>query len=148
MLYSELETKEKPMQIIVMVAVGLHVLAGVFWAGSTLGVARSGAGSDIVARLLVPQSGAAAVAVLTGGYLWHTYHAHAMTGVEHTLQVGAVAALLALVLQIAVAGRALRRRRLSLIDADTADRIVRGTYRASAGLLAITAVAMGVARFV
>ena len=76
------------MQYVLMVAISLHVLAAVFWAGSTAALARTG-GSE-TRRLFRPQMGAAAVAVLTGGYLWHVVHAGAVGPVERSLMIGAL----------------------------------------------------------
>ena len=55
------------MQVILLVTVALHVLTGVFWAGTTFALARTGAVS--AASLFRPQMGAAAVAVIAGGVL-------------------------------------------------------------------------------
>jgi hypothetical protein len=78
----------------------LHVMAGVFWAGTAFTMARAGENAALHAKLKKPQLGAAAVAILTGGYLWHTFHAGPVSAVERSLGIGAVAALLALGLQI------------------------------------------------
>ena len=52
------------MQTILMFTVAMHVLSGIFWAGSTFALAHiGGAGAEQLAR---PQLGAAAFAVLTG----------------------------------------------------------------------------------
>jgi hypothetical protein len=50
----------------------LHVLAGVFWAGTTFALARTGV--ERAAQLLRPQLGAAVVAVATGALLWFLFH--------------------------------------------------------------------------
>jgi hypothetical protein len=60
------------MQVFVLATVTLHVLAGVFWAGSTFTLARTAAAS--ADRLFRPQIAAAAGAIITGGYLWHLTH--------------------------------------------------------------------------
>ena len=53
------------MRITLIVALVLHVLSGVFWAGTTFALARMrGNQADLFFR---PQMGAAAIAVVTGG---------------------------------------------------------------------------------
>lgn len=55
------------MQTVLVVTLVLHVLSGVFWAGSTFTLARTGGtGAE---KLFRPQMGAAVVAVLTGAVL-------------------------------------------------------------------------------
>src|SRR5215469_6044972 len=60
------------MQITLLVTLVLHILSGVFWAGSTFALARTRAGG--ADQLFRPQMGAALVAVITGGLLWHLLH--------------------------------------------------------------------------
>ncbi|MEN3375287.1 MAG: hypothetical protein V7604_642, partial [Hyphomicrobiales bacterium] len=55
------------MQAILIVTLVLHVLSGVFWAGSTFALARIG--GNQADRFFRPQMGAAAVAIVTGGVL-------------------------------------------------------------------------------
>ena len=55
------------MQIILLLIWVLHILSGVFWAGSTFALARTGA--TTADQLFRPQMGAAVVAVITGGVL-------------------------------------------------------------------------------
>ena|SRR5262245_2986016 len=60
------------MQITLVVTLVLHVLSGVFWAGTTFASARTGGNqADLFFR---PQMGAAAIAVVTGGILWFLLH--------------------------------------------------------------------------
>jgi len=60
------------MQVTLIVTLVLHVLSGVFWAGTTFALARTaGNQADLFFR---PQMGAAAVAVATGGLLWFLLH--------------------------------------------------------------------------
>jgi hypothetical protein len=59
------------MQMTLIVALVLHVLSGVFWAGTTFALARTGGNqADLFFR---PQMSAAAIAVVTGGVLWFTF---------------------------------------------------------------------------
>ena len=61
------------MPVLIVIALSLHLLASIFWAGSTFTLARSGGqGAEALFR---PQMGAATVAVLAGIYLWSQLHA-------------------------------------------------------------------------
>ena len=60
------------MQITLLLSLTLHLLAGVFWAGSTFTLARIAAAS--ADRLFWPQIVAAGGAIVTGGY--HRYRQH------------------------------------------------------------------------
>jgi hypothetical protein len=81
------------MRILIIVLLAVHVLAGVFWAGSTFALAR--AGGDAAARLFRPQMGAATLALLAGLGLWGILHRGPMGPMEDTLAVGVVCALAA-----------------------------------------------------
>jgi uncharacterized membrane protein len=86
------------MTIALMLIIALHVLSGVFWAGTTFALARGQSLS--VASLRKPQLGAAAVAVASGALLGHLAHPGAFGGAERVLALGAVAALLAAAIQV------------------------------------------------
>lgn len=117
------------MQMVLSVLMALHILTGVFWAGSTFAIVRSGgAGSEV---LFGPQMASATVAILAGIGLWGILHRGGMGPMEHVLALGAVCAVAA-----AGAQGALRRKNP-----------LKG-QRIAAGLLAITVVSMAVARFV
>src|SRR5258708_28817122 len=93
------------MQIALIIALSLHVLSSVFWAGSSFTLARTGGvGGELLFR---PQMGAAVIAVLTGGYLGHLVHEGTFGTAEQILAVGAVAALVAAGGQGAIGGPAL-----------------------------------------
>lgn len=116
------------MQIVPMVLIGLHLLSGVFWAGSTFAVAKSG---EPGARALFgAQMGAATIAVLTGIGLWGVLHRGGMGPMEHTLALGALCAIVAAGIQGAT------RRKNPLKG-----------QRIAAGLLAIAVISMGIARY-
>jgi hypothetical protein len=126
-----------------MIALSLHVLAAVFWAGSTFVLARTaGAGGD---RLFRPQMGAAAVAVATGAYLWLTVHEGAAGPTEHFLGAGAAAALVAVAVQAVVCGGALGRLRRG--DEAAARSRMAIAHRVAAILLAVATAAMAAARY-
>lgn len=135
------------MQTILILTLALHVLAGVFWAGSTFALAKA-AGTH-AERLFQPQMGAATVALLTGLVLWHLLHGAAFGSSEMVLTVGILTALVAAGIQGASVGPARRK----LAGADKAEetqlraRMASG-QRIAAGFLVVTVVCMAVARAV
>ncbi|MDR7097814.1 putative membrane protein [Lysobacter niabensis] len=133
------------MQLALVIAISLHILASTFWAGTTFATARmAGNGSE---RLFVPQLVAAAFAVGTGAYLWRTMHEGSFGNTERLLTAGAAVAILALAIQAVVIGGALRQFRRSGSDNTGAQSRIVVAQRASAFLLALAAVAMAAARY-
>jgi hypothetical protein len=131
------------MQTILIIAVALHVLSGIFWAGSTFVLARvGGTGAEQLGR---PQLGAAAVAILTGGILWRPVHAHAFQPQQQILALGAFCAIIAATVQAAAAP-------MRLAHANTAEAPSVGSttmpYRIAAALLTVTVICMASARYV
>jgi len=117
------------MQMVLIVLIGLHILAGVFWAGSTFAIVRSGgAGAP---ALFGPQMGAATLTVLAGIGLWGMLHRGGMGPMEHTLALGALCA-------VAAAGVQGATRRKNPLKGQ----------RIAAALLAIAVVCMAIARYV
>jgi hypothetical protein len=115
------------MRILIIVLFAVHALAGVFWAGSTFVLARTGdAGA---ARLFRAQMGAALLVLLAGMGLWAILHPAGP--MEHTLGVGALCAVIAAGVQ-----GGLRKSSPA------------SSQRIAAGLLAITVVCMVIARYV
>src|SRR6185369_11751880 len=81
------------MQYVYIVVIGLHVLAGVFWAGTTITLARD---PDIRAeRFIQPQLGAAGMVFLTGALLWYFFHGAYFGSMERVLALGIVTAFAA-----------------------------------------------------
>ena len=133
------------MQIALIVALSLHILSSVFWAGTSFTLARTGGvGGEMLFR---PQMGAAAIAVLSGGYLGHLAHAGSFGTAEQILAVGALAALVAAGVQGAIGGRAIRSLRAGTADEAGARSRIATAQRVAAVLLALTAVCMGAARY-
>jgi hypothetical protein len=133
------------MQMVLMIVIALHVLSGVFWAGSTFVLARSaGIGAE---RLAYPQIGAATLAVLAGIVLWGLTHRYGFGVTEQVLALGAGCAIAAAGLQ----GFALPVvRSLRKAGADETSRLrtrITIAQRIAAALLAITVVCMAVARY-
>jgi uncharacterized membrane protein len=133
------------MQIALIIALSLHVLSSVFWAGSSFTLARTGGvGGE---HLFRPQMGAAVIAVLTGAYLGHSVHEGAFGTAEKILLAGALAALIAAGVQGAIGGRAIRNLRSGTADEAVARSRLATAQRIAAVLLAVTAVCMGAARY-
>ena len=133
------------MQTALAIAISLHLLAGVFWAGSNFTAARPGFVGE---RLFFPQMGAAVVTILAGSYLWSKLHAGDFGSMEKSLAVGASAAILAFLVQAVLAGPAVIALRKGKGDAAAASARVKLTNRIAAALLMIAVVSMGVARYV
>lgn len=133
------------MQYIVMVAISLHVLAALYWAGSTFALAgMAGSGSE---RLFRPQMAAAAIVILSGGYLWRTLHHGVFGTMEKILGVGIASALVALAIQVVFVGGALRNLRRQANDGDAQRKRIAVAYRLAAGLIALAALSMASARY-
>jgi hypothetical protein len=132
--------------MLIVITLAAHVLSSVFWAGSTFTLARlSGLGGE---RLVLPQTGAAVVAVLTGAYLGHTWHGTGFGPFEQVLLIGIAAALIAMILQIVVGFRTLAALRRESLDDKPAHRRIAIAQRFAAPLLAITVICMAIARYV
>jgi uncharacterized membrane protein len=132
------------MQTALIIALSLHVLAAVFWAGGTFVMARGAADGRRLAR---PMMGAALVTLLSGGYLWHALHGAAFGKPETMLAVGIAGALLALLLQ--AGGGALTRRQMArgALPLEQAQTRMAKIQRFAAPLLAVTIVCMAAARY-
>jgi hypothetical protein len=133
------------MQPISIAVISLHVLAAMFWAGTSFTLARTGGLGG--AQLFRPQMGAATVAILAGGYMWQVTHAGAFDTAARVLALGAVFAIIAVSVQGAIGGRAIRALRNGTADAAGAQRRIALAQRVAAGLLAVTAVCMVTARY-
>ena len=133
------------MQIALVIALSLHVLSSVFWAGSSFTLARTGGASGEL--LFGPQMGAAVIAMLTGGYLGHLVHSGAFGTGEKILAAGALGALIAAGVQAAIGGPAIRALRNRTADAIAARSRIATAQRVAAALLAVTAICMGAARY-
>src|SRR5260221_11432426 len=94
------------MQITLLVTLVLHILSGVFWAGSTFALARTGAAT--ADQLFRPQIGAAVAPAITRGALWHLLHPPRFSPIEQPPAPRAPGAVLAPGGQGALRGPALR----------------------------------------
>ncbi len=115
------------MQILIVVAIAIHLLAGVYWAGSTFALALSGGrGADALFR---SQMIAAVVAVVAGVILWTVLIGGARGPAATSLSVGAACAVAAAGFQGAWRAQPALSQRIAAI------------------LLAITVVSMAIARY-
>jgi hypothetical protein len=135
------------MQWLLIVLLSLHVVPGVFWAGSTFVLARSaGAGAE---QLVRPQLGAATVSIIAGIILWGLLHRAGFGTFEFVLALGVVCAIGAAGFQSGMVLPAVRRLHLSN---ESVTKMLRGRIaqgeRLSSLLLAITVIAMVSARYV
>jgi hypothetical protein len=133
------------MQVTLILTLVLHVLSGVFWAGTTFALARTG-GND-AKQFFVPQMGAATSAVLTGALLWFLLHRGDVGTQGHLLAIGAFCAFLAAGVQGITGAPALRK--LSGIGESEAWKLRRRVatgQRVAAAFLMITVTCMAASR--
>jgi len=134
------------MRTTLIVTLVLHVLSGVFWAGTTFALARTaGNQAELFFR---PQMGAAAVAVATGGLLWFLLHSGPLGMQGHILALGALCALLAVGVQGVMGAPVLGK--LSALGESEESRLrhrVATAQRVAAALLMITVTCMAAARY-
>ncbi|MCA0023172.1 MULTISPECIES: hypothetical protein [unclassified Mesorhizobium] len=133
------------MQYVYIITIGLHVMAGVFWAGTTITLARD---PEIRAeRFIGPQMGAAGMVFLTGALLWYFFHGAYFGSMEMVLALGIVAAFAA----AGVLSAMVRRTSTQLVGADAATepalraKMAQGE-RIAAWLLVLTVLCMATAR--
>jgi hypothetical protein len=133
------------MQYVYIVIIGLHVMAGVFWAGTTVTLARD---PEIKAeRFIRPQLGASVMVFLTGALLWYFFHGAYFGSMEMTLTLGILAAVAA----AGVLGAVVRPATRQLAGADeVTERTLRAVMsrgeRVAAFLLVLTVLCMATAR--
>ena len=134
------------MQVTLIVTLVLHVLSGVFWAGTTFALARTaGNQADLFFRA---QMGAAAIAVVTGGVLWFYLHHGPLGTPGHLLAIGALCAFLALGVQGMMVASALQKLPAPAESEGSRlrHRVATG-QRIAAALLMITVTCMAAARY-
>jgi len=134
---------EVVMQHLLLLAVSIHVLSAVFWAGSTFTIARTGA--PAIAKIFRPQVGSATVAIASGGYLWHALHAPGIDSADYVLGAGAACGILAFITQVLFTAPSLIRDG-GQDRAEPRHRVL-VAQRCAAALLAVTVICMAAARF-
>ncbi|MBO0764802.1 MAG: hypothetical protein J2P50_09460 [Hyphomicrobiaceae bacterium] len=134
------------MHIVIVLTLVLHVLSGVFWAGSTFTLARMG--GPAAEKLLRPQMGCAGMVVVTGALLWFLIHTGGTPGTtEHILALGALAAIAAAAVQgmgLRAAGKGAGSE--GSITAQSGGAAVM-TQRIAALFLAVAVICMAAARY-
>lgn len=131
------------MRWVYMLVTALHVLAGVFWAGSSFVVAHGVVAR--VERLAYSQAGAALVAILAGGGLFGLIHP--LGAPELVLDAGALCAVVAATVQGTALPAIRQLRRANEADAAALRSWVLTSQRIGAALLAVTVVCMVVWRY-
>lgn len=101
------------MQILLMALLSLHVLAGVFWVGSTLALTHSY--FELTPKLFRAQMLAAALAVAAGVALWGLVIGGAHSPAADTLALGALLAVIAAGVQGAMRRTPLRAQRIAAV---------------------------------
>jgi hypothetical protein len=133
------------MQATLIIALVLHVLSGVFWAGSTFALARTG--GNQADRFFRSQMGAATVAIVTGAVLGFLLHRGTPGIQEHLLGIGALCALVAAGIQGSGARAVRELSAAGAGDAFAASSRVATRQRIAAALLAFTVICMAAARY-
>ena len=134
------------MQLVMIVLLAFHVVPGVFWAGTTFVLARTGGqGAE---QLAYPQIGAATVSMLAGLALWGILHGGAFGRFQQVLAVGVLCAIAAAGVQSARGLPAIRQLIAGGGDAASLRAQFAGAQRIAAPLLVITIIAMVSARYV
>ena len=131
---------------LLMVILTVHVLAGVFWAGSTSAMANLG--SPEAVKLFPFQMGSAGLTVIAGLLLWYFQLGAQFYTHEQIMLAGIAAAIVAGAIQGNIIGRARRSLEGASPEARTAiiGRVTKAN-RIAAGLLVITVACMMIARF-
>lgn len=133
------------MQILLIVLIALHVLPGIFWAGTTFVLARTG--GVATEQLAYPQLGSAMLSMLAGLALWGLLHRGFGT-FELVLTVGVVAAIAAAGVQSGMGLPAIRRLKgASPAEATALRNRIAQAQRTASMLLAVTVFCMVTARY-
>ena len=132
------------MQIWIILALSVHVLAAIFWMASTGGLAR--AGGQGVEVLFPRQMIAVIVVVLTGGYLWSQLHTGGFGTYEKVLAAGAAFAVIAALIQAIGFGVSIRA--LKGENAAAARKRIVLIQKIASPLLALCLLCMVLARYI
>ena len=130
------------MPITLLLVIGLHMAATLFWLLTSLVTGFTG-NASLSGRLFRSQMVAATLAVFSGGGLWSMLHPGGMRPQEMVLAAGAVLAIAAAGVQGALVGGSVRR----LPDPTAEAKVVRGQKIAGV-LLALALACMLTARHV
>ena len=134
------------MQILLIVLIALHVLPGIFWAGTTFVLARTGGAA--AEQLAYPQLGSATLSMLAGLALWGLLHRTGFGTFEQVLALGVVCAVAAAGVQSAIGLPAIRRLKGAAPAEATGLRArIAQAQRIASMLLAVTVFCMVAARY-
>lgn len=131
------------MTVLLVILLIVHALSALFWAGSTLTLARLGAAGAAYRQFAPAQAGASAITILAGIGLWGVAHRGPPSNGEWVLSIGAICALIAAGLQHGVAWRAVRRAP----DSPAAGAAFARGQRMAAVLLSLAMIAMVTFRY-
>ena len=134
------------MQLMLIIAIALHVAAAIFWAGTTFTLARTGGARG--ESLFRPQMGAATVAVLSGAWLWSLAHRGQFGATEQVLALGILFAFVAAGVQGAMGGRAVRQLASHRMAEAPAHAQIAKAQRIAAALLFVTVICMAISKYV
>lgn len=134
------------MATLMIILIILHVVPGVYWAGTTFALAREPMMGDAV--LGRSQAAAAGLAIVMGIILMGIRYDFAPGAPEWDLGIGALCALVAIGVQHGVAWRARRQLAAGIGDAAANSRRAALGQRLAALLLVITVAAMVTWRYV
>lgn len=134
------------MQLMLIIAIALHVASAIFWAGTTFTLARTGGVRGEF--LFKPQMGAATVAVLSGAWLWALAHRGPFGTTEKVLALGILFAFIAAGVQGAIGGRAVRQLANHQLADEPAHARIAYAQRIAAMLLFVTVVCMAISKYV
>jgi len=134
------------MQVMLIIAIALHVVSAVFWAGTTFTLARTGGARGEF--LFKPQMGSATLAVLSGAWLWSLAHRGQFGPTEKVLALGILCAFVAAGVQGAIGGRAVRQLANQGLAEEPARAKIATAQRIAAGLLFVTVLCMAISRYV
>lgn len=134
------------MQLMLIIAIALHVVPAVFWAGTTFTLARTGGAR--AEALFKPQMGSATVAILAGAWLWSLAHRGQFGATEKVLALGILCAFIAVGVQGAIGGRALRKLARHELAEEPARAKIASAQRIAAALLFVTVFCMAISRYV
>jgi hypothetical protein len=103
------------MHSLVMALISLHALAGVFWAGSTLTLTHTSPSHKLTPELFRAQMSAAVLTIAAGAALWGIVIRGAHGPMANTLGIGALCAIVAAIVQVAMRKSPLMAQRIAAL---------------------------------
>jgi hypothetical protein len=103
------------MHSLVMALISLHAIAGVFWAGSTLTLTHTSPSHKLTPELFRAQMSAAVLTIAAGAALWGIVIRGAHGPMANTLGIGALCAIVAAIVQVAMRKSPLMAQRIAAL---------------------------------